>query len=171
MADTTQYQGRFIELVSRDGWEFIRRTNATAVVAIAALTDQNEVILIEQTRKPLGETGERVIEIPAGLVGDDEADDTILDAARRELIEETGYTARKLEIVSRGPSSAGQSNEIITLVVAKGLTRIGDGGGIEGEDIITYRVPFGDVKEWLLDREAKGLWVDPKVWAALFWLS
>jgi len=171
MTDTIKYEGRFIELVSRDGWEFIRRTNASAVVAIAALTDQNEVILIDQTRKPLGADGERVIEIPAGLVGDDVADDTVLDAARRELIEETGYTAQELKIVSRGPSSAGQSNEIITLVKAKRLTRVGEGGGIDGEDIVTHTVPLAEVKGWLQAREAEGLWVDPKVWAALYWLG
>lgn len=171
MADKISFRGRFLEFVNRDGWEFVRRTNATTVVAIAALTRQDEVVLIEQARKPLGQAGERVIEIPAGLVGDDVHDDTIHDAAIRELEEETGYTSGSVEVVTRGPSSAGQSNEIITFVVARNLTQIGEGGGVGGEEIRTHLVPRATVREWLLTQEREWFWVDPKVWAALYWLS
>ena len=82
---STIASGRFLRFVQRDGWEFVTRSNASGVVAIIALTDDDELILIEQHRPPLGRT---VIEIPAGLVGDDaektgEAD---LEAARREFL-------------------------------------------------------------------------------------
>lgn len=167
MSDELQHQGRFLSFYKRNSWEFVRRVNAHAVVAIAAMTDDNEVVLIEQERKVLGSNGERVIEIPAGLVGDDQQDDDVLTAARRELIEECGYQTEELQLHSCGPSSAGLTDEMITLVIARKLRRVGDGGGVDGEDIITHLVPADKVLGWLGDRAASGMFIDPKVFAGL----
>lgn len=169
--DTIRYNGRFLKMLNRNGWEFVARTNASAVVAIGALTANDEVVLVEQDRLPLGDHGQTVIELPAGLVGDDGHGHDILDAARRELEEETGYTASTLRAVTAGPSSAGLTNEIITMVIADDLTKIGDGGGIDGENIIVHAIPKGDVGPWLASEEAKGKLIDPKVWMGLFHLG
>ena len=84
--DTTHFTGRFLSLLERDGWEFASRSNASGVVVLIAVTDMDEIVLVEQFRTPVGS---RVIELPAGLVGDvDDTMETTLVAAARELEEE-----------------------------------------------------------------------------------
>ena len=168
MSDELIHEGKWLHFYKRGTWEFVKRNKAFAVVAIAALTDDNEVVLIEQERKVLG--GRRVVEMPAGLVGDQDAGDTIIDAARRELIEECGYDAKEIEVMGCGPSSAGLTDELITTVRARGLSKAGAGGGVDGEDIETILVPLNEVRRYLAKREAAGDLVDPKVYAGLFFL-
>ncbi|MDA3962260.1 MAG: NUDIX hydrolase [Planctomycetota bacterium] len=171
MADTLIHHGRFLDYYTRDGWEFVRRNNASDVVAVIACTADDDVVLVEQVRKPLGENGMRVIELPAGLVGDDGNQDVVV-AAQRELEEETGFRAAQLAVVSRGPSSAGLCDEIITMVCARGLERVGPGGGLPGENITVHLVPRDEVEAWLMECSEAGLLVDPKVWAGLYiWAS
>lgn len=162
------YSGRFIEVERREGWEFVRRRNATAVVGVIAVTPEGELLLVEQRRIPVDA---RVIELPAGLVGDGRADEELLTAAARELEEETGWTSTALTLLTRGPSSAGLTSEVTTLVRARKLTRIGAGGGVAGEDIVVHRVPLVGIADWLAGRSAAGLLIDHKVHAALWWLS
>ncbi len=171
MADELMHEGRFLSYYKRGKWEFVKRANAHAVVAIAALTDDDEVVLIEQVRAVLGDKGERVVEIPAGLVGDDQADDDVIAAAKRELIEECGYDADDVRVHSRGPSSAGLCDEIITMIEARGLRKVGDGGGIDGEDITTLLIPKAEVRTYLAQRSAAGDLIDPKVFAGLYILG
>lgn len=158
------HAGRFLHFLERDGWEFVRRGNASAVVAVVARTDEDAILVVEQHRRPLDA---RVLELPAGLVGDD-GDHDLLAAAQRELIEETGYRAGQLAVIGRGPSSAGLCDEIITLVGARGLERVGPGGGVDGEDITVHAVPHADAEGWLLACQEAGLLIDPKVWAGLY---
>jgi ADP-ribose pyrophosphatase len=162
------HTGRHLELVQRGKWEFVRRTQAKAVVGIAALTDAGELLLVEQFRVPVGHP---VIELPAGLVGDETPDEDLLDAARRELEEETGFTAAQLSILAKGPSSAGLCNEIVTLVKASGLRSVGAGGGVGDEKIVLFRVPLKDASAWLSARAAEDRLIDHKVHAALWWLT
>jgi ADP-ribose pyrophosphatase len=167
--DTTHYQGRYLSLLERNGWEFVSRSNASKVVALVAVTEDTEIILVEQYRKPVAAV---VIEIPAGLVGDhDDPDESVLVAAERELEEETGYTAAKFELLMDCPSSAGMSDEIISFVIARGLTRTGPGGGDDSEDIITHAVALDRVNDWLDQQRADGKMLDPKVYSALHWLQ
>src|SRR5688500_14489571 len=114
--------GKYIELVRQGGWEFARRKGISGIVGIIAVTDDRKLLLVEQFRPPVGA---QVIELPAGLAGDavgHEKED-LADAARRELLEETGYEARRMERVAAGAASAGMTDEIITLFRATGLTR------------------------------------------------
>jgi ADP-ribose pyrophosphatase len=166
--DITRYSGRYLNLLEREGWEFASRSNASGVVVIVAVTDAKEIVLVEQYRKPV-ET--RVIELPAGLVGDlDDPDESVVVAAQRELLEETGFLARHIEVLMECPSSAGMSDEIITFVRAAGLERIGPGGGDASEDIEVIPVPLEDVDRWLGRQRAAGKSMDPKIYAALYWL-
>lgn len=166
---TTHYQGRFLSLVETDHWEYVTRSNAHAVVVIVALTGDGEIVLVEQYRRPVDR---RVIELPAGLVGDQHGpDEQVLEAARRELIEETGYQAESVELLMESPSSAGMTDEIVSFIRAWGLNRIGSGGGDDSEDIVTHVVPLDQVDHWLKQKQADGLFLDPKIFTALYWLS
>ncbi len=162
------YTGRHLELVKEGKWEFVRRHKASAVVVIIAVTPADELLLVEQHRVPVGAS---VIELPAGLVGDEDADEDLLIAANRELDEETGWTARELQIVNRGPSSAGLTSEVVTMVHARDLTHTSAGGGVPGEGITVRAIPRAQVVPWLAERAAAGFLIDHKVFAGLWWLA
>ena len=94
-APETVWQGQWLRMMRCGRWEYVERTNAggMAVIVVAA-TPEGNVLFVEQTRMPLrGKT----VEMPAGLVGDIEAGESVLLAAERELLEETGWKAGKLE--------------------------------------------------------------------------
>jgi len=167
--DSSLYQGRYLSLIERDRWEFVSRSNARCVVALVAVTPADEIVLVEQHRKPVGSS---VIEIPAGLVGDvADRDESVLVAAARELEEETGFVAEHMELIMECPGSAGMSDEIISFVRAKNLTRVGPGGGDASENIIVHVVPLSGIDDWLSEQQAAGKLLDPKVYTALYWLQ
>lgn len=168
--DTTEliYEGPWLRMLRRGRWEYVERTTGRGLaVMVIALTPAGELLLVEQFRVPLQA---RAIELPAGLVGDDDDADTLLAAAQRELIEETGWRAGTLEVLLTGPTSAGMSNERIAYVRATGLQRVGDGGGVDGEDITVHAVPLDRVPAWLQARTAEGCEIDLKLWGGL-WLA
>ena len=143
------------------------RSNCDGVVAIMARTDAGEVVLVEQFRPPVAC---RVIEFPAGLVGDHGSED-VLVAAARELEEETGFHARRLRSLWTGANSAGLTDETTTMVVAEGLEQRHAGGGVGSEDIVVHLVPLDQLEEWLSECEGRGLIVDLKVRLALLALG
>jgi len=164
---TIHFSGRFLGLKERDRWEYAYRTNASGVVVLVPVTDAGELVLVEQYRIPVRS---RVMELPAGLVGDnDDSDEDFKTAAQRELIEETGYRATLLEELLTSPSTPGMADEIITIFYASGLVRVGPGGGDGSEDITVHHVPLESAPEWLEARLAEGIMVDPKIYAGLFW--
>lgn len=168
-SDIKRYSGRYLSLLERDGWEFASRSNASGVVVLIPVTAAGEIVFVEQYRKPVGSS---VIELPAGLVGDNaDPGETILEAARRELIEETGYQASSLKVLMECPSSAGMSDEIVSFVLARGLNRVGPGGGDDSEDIEVHVVPLSGADDWLQSRQQGGTPLDPKIYAALYWLD
>lgn len=167
MADRILAETRFLRMVERDGWFFVERPNSTGVVTVVPLTHERRLIFVEQFRPPLGR---RVIEFPAGLMGDElgqEQEDPIV-AARRELQEETGYEARDLELVSSSATSAGMANELVHFVLAWNLDRVGPGGGIDSEQIDVHEVPIDDAGPWLRSKEGEGLLIAAKVYAGLY---
>lgn len=165
----TLFRGRYLSLLRFDGWEFASRSNASGVVVLVAVTDRDELVLVEQFRIPVQS---HVIELPAGLVGDlGDANEPLLLAAQRELLEETGFEAAHLEILMSCPSSAGMSDEIITFVRASGLKRVAAGGGDASEDITVHLVPVNDVERWLREKREAGWPMDPKIFSALYWLG
>jgi len=164
----TLHQGRFLNYCRTGrGWEYVTRGNAKGCVAVLAVTDDHRVVLTEQYRPPVGR---RVIELPAGLAGDIplQEDEPLLSAAKRELKEETGYEAKHWTVLGEGPSSAGLTDEFITLFHASGLLRMTDGGGVGSEEIRVHFVHRSDVPRWCRDRRAEGLQVDFKIFAALY---
>jgi len=169
----TLYAGRYLGLFEVDGWEYVSRQNASAVAVLIAVNDAGELILVEQFRPPLQAA---TIELPAGLVGDvvsDEggAEESLLQAAQRELLEETGYHSEELELLLTCPSSAGMSDEMISFVLAKKLQRVGPGGGDASEEITVHEIALTEVARWLQDRINEGTPIDPKIYSALYWLE
>jgi len=160
-------EGRFARLVAQDGWEWVERVNASGAVVIVAVTRDDELLLIEQHRVPLGR---RAIELPAGLVGDTagSAHEDRMDAARRELLEETGFQADAFEYLTEGPCSPGLATEICTLFLARPAYPVGPGGGDASEEILVHRVPLAQAEVWLDTRRRLGLLIDPKVYVGLY---
>lgn len=156
------WQGRFITAVRDGKWEYVSRSRGIRAAVILAETDAAEVLLVEQYRVPLGRN---CLELPAGLIGDDDGggDDTVESAAARELEEETGYSAAKIERLGDYYSSPGMVSEGFTLVRATGLTRVGDGGGVEGENIIVHLVPRGEITAFVAAKRAEGVAMDVKL--------
>jgi ADP-ribose pyrophosphatase len=155
----TPWAGRFIQVRRLGTWEYVARTrNVTAAVILAI--DEGEVILVEQYRVPIGAMS---IELPAGLVGDEQAGEAIEAAAARELEEETGYRAGRLVTLGRFHASPGMSAEYFTLLRAEELTKVGEGGGVAGEDIVVHRVPLADVAAFVKAKRAEGAEVDVKL--------
>ncbi len=166
MTDKTLFEGRFLRLMSRGGYEFAERTNASGIVVIVAITDDHRLVLIEQPRPPVGG---RVIELPAGLAGDiaGAEDEPLERAARRELEEETGYGCTSLVRLVEACPSPGMVSEVYTVFLATGLERKNAGGGDHTEDITTFEVPLDEVERWLADAQQRGLRVSLTVWAGL----
>jgi len=165
----TLYETRWLSLHRNGHWDFVRRPNSEACVGILAITPDDEVVLVEQFRIPVQR---RVMEIPAGLVGDEEehVGEDMAETAKRELLEETGFRAAAIHPLIVSPTSAGMTSEFVHIFLATGLTREHAGGGVGSEDIIVHLVPRARVGAWLREREAEGFAIDFKIHAAL-WLA
>ena len=161
---------KYLRLIDRGGWSFVERPVATGVVCIVPVTPQREIVLVEQYRPPVAA---RVIELPAGLAGDiaGEEGESLERAARRELLEETGYGGGSMQEVATMLSSPGLTNETVTLFVAEGIEKQGDGGGDGGENITVHVVPLAEIDAWLASAAASGKMINAKVYSGLYLLS
>lgn len=170
MNDTTRhFHGRFLALAERDNWEFATRVNASGVAVLVPVTPEGCLVLVEQYRIPVEG---RVVELPAGLVGDGaDPKEGLLAAAQRELEEETGFRAGLLRPLLDCPSTAGLSDEIVTFILAEELEKVGPGGGDDSESIEIHLVDLESADSWLRERQSAGVYLDPKLFTALYWLE
>lgn len=158
----TMWAGRFITALRRGRWEYVSRSRSIRAVVILGEYD-GAFVLVEQFRVPLGR---RCLELPAGLIGDygGDGDDSVEAAAHRELIEETGYAAARIEPLGDYYSSPGMVSESFTLVAAHDLTRVGPGGGIPGEEeIVVHLVPKPEMAAFVAAARARDLAIDVKL--------
>jgi ADP-ribose pyrophosphatase len=160
----TLYAGRHVSLVARGAWEFASRQSRKPAVGVVAMTADNRVVLVEQYRPPVEHT---VIELPAGLAGDvpGAENESLVEAAQRELLEETGYVAGQWTELGRGYSSPGLTDESIALYLAEDLRKTGAGGGDASESIVIHEIALDDVVSWLAKQ---GAMIDLKLMAGLF---
>lgn len=161
-------EGKRVVIIEDEGWEYVERKKGKEAVAVIAQDDRGRLILTEQFRRPVSA---RVIDLPAGLVGDEEGSSDPATTARKELEEETGYTCDRVELLAKGPTSPGITSEKVSFYRAHGVRRKGEGGGIGGEDIEVHAVPVASLPEWLRGREAEGRLLDLKLWAGLYFIS
>lgn len=158
-----RWEGRFITVKQQGTWEYVSRSrgiHAAVILAIDDAPDGRHIILVEQYRVPMGMN---CLEMPAGLVGDDTAGEAAELAAARELDEETGYAAAHWRNVGEFYSSPGMVTESFTLLVATGLTKIGEGGGVDSEDITVHRVPLAGIEDFIAAKRAEGCGIDVRV--------
>jgi 8-oxo-dGTP pyrophosphatase MutT (NUDIX family) len=163
----TLHAGKHLHLLSRGTWEYAQRPTASGVVTIVPRTDNDELVFTEQVRAPVGG---RVIEFPAGLAGDfagAEGED-LVEAAQRELLEETGYEAANWTRLAACPTSAGLTSETVTFFLATGLRRVADGGGDGSEQITLHTVPVSQVDAWLTKMAESGYIIAAQVYAGLY---
>lgn len=163
----TVWAGKYLQVKRHGTWEYVDRTRGVSAAVILAVDKgplgearDRHVILVEQYRVPLGRMS---LELPAGLVGDEEEGEDVAVAATRELEEETGYRAARMVDLGRFHASPGMSSEGFTLLRAEGLTKVGEGGGTEGEDIQVHRVPLGEIADFVGSKRAEGAAMDVKL--------
>ena len=162
----TIFTGDHLLVLERDHWQYVERKKGKTAAAVLAETDDGEIILTEQYRRPLDA---RVIDVPAGLIGDEEPDTSGAETAKKELEEETGYACDSVELLARGPSSPGITSEIVSLYRAKGVRKVGKGGGVGGEDIAVHVIPRARLRSFLREKQDEGVLIDLKV--ALYFLA
>lgn len=161
-------EGKRVVILENDGWEYVERKKGKEAVAVIAQDDRGRIILTEQFRKPVGK---QVIDYPAGLVGDEEGSSDPAKTARKELEEETGFTCDEVELLAKGPTSAGITSELVSFYRAKGVRKEGEGGGVGGESITVHTVAIEDLQSWLKAREREGKLIDLKIWGGLYFLG
>ncbi len=156
------WAGKFITAKVKGKWEYVARSRGIRAAVILAIDEHDHVLLVEQYRVPLGKA---CLELPAGLIGDDDSapDEDATAAANRELEEETGYRAARMEVLGEFYSSPGMVSESFTLLRARGLERVGPGGGTDGEDITVHRVPVSELASFIESARARGLGIDVRL--------
>jgi ADP-ribose pyrophosphatase len=160
--EEVMWEGRFITTKRRGRWEYVGRARGIHAAVILAVDAEGHVILVDQYRVPLGK---RCIELPAGLVGDHDhnrGEDPGI-AAARELEEETGYRAGRMEKVGEFYSSPGMVSESFTLFRAHDLEKVGEGGGVDHENIVVHRVPLEAIERAIVEWRAQGYAIDVKM--------
>lgn len=166
---TVLSDGKHLRFLRRGTWEYVSRRGVVGVVTIIAVNREGKLILVEQHRPPVEAN---VIELPAGLAGDGpHHHETLESAARRELLEETGYEAGTMAYVGGGTVSPGLTDELITLFVASDLNKTGPGAGDGGEQITLHEVPLKDLDSWLEQQAQLGKMVDLKVYTVTHFLK
>lgn len=141
----------------------MERVNCTGIVSIVPVTADADILLVRQFRPVLGSC---VVEFPAGL---NNRNESLQDAARRELIEETGYNAEEFIFLAEGPISSGLSTEVLTVFLARNITPATEllkqqYPPDESENIEIIKMPLSAMYERLHYFQAKGDFVDLKIY-------
>ncbi len=164
----TRWLGKYLAIHTQGRWEYVSRVRGIGAAAILAIDEDESgaphVILVEQYRVPLGAN---CLELPAGLVGDEEEGEAVATAAGRELEEETGYRAGRLENLGRFSSSPGMTSETFTLLRATALEKVSDGGGTAHEEIVVHRVALSEIAAFVEAKRREGCEIDVRVLALL----
>ena len=153
------WEGKYVRTLKQGKWEYASRVGDVRAVVILA-EFEGKMILIDQPRIAVGG---RCLELPAGLVGDEDPGASIEDTAVKELEEETGFTAERIERLGDFHASPGMLSEGFTLVRAHRVTRSGEGGGTEHEDIEVHLVARSEIPNVVEQKRAEGFAIDVKL--------
>ena len=162
------HEGKFLRLIRRGRWETTERVAGIDVATICPLTTDHQVVFVEQYRAP---HQARCIEWPAGLVGDHGQPEDTVEAARRELLEETGFQDDVMIRIGPLAISCGLTNEAPHFFLALGCTQVEEGGGVDSEDITVHIVLFEEALPWLFAQRAAGKVVSANTIAGLYLLQ
>ncbi len=170
MTSNTLYSGEWLELKKLGRYEFVTRRKCSGVAIITAITEARQIVLVEQFRAAVERP---VLELPAGLVGDIKGneEEPHIEAAKRELLEETGYLAGRIQHIFTGPISAGMTNELPSFFLADQLIKKHAGGGDDTENITVHVVELSDIEAYLKEKSEKGLLIDPKIYIGLYQIA
>ena len=168
-------RGKFIEMwrtpfTDRDSgkkgyWEFVRRKTLGRIVAVVGLTPDRQIILTKNFRVPLGGY---ILEYCAGLA--DRRNETEVELARRELLEETGYVCDQFTLLMSGPFNAGLNADELVVYFGTNARRESEPQLEPAEDIEVVLIPAKDLAKFLAN-PPPGLSIDLKLWALLPFLS
>lgn len=163
---TTLWEGRYLKikqlkLLNHSGhtydWEVVQRVGTRGIVAVVPFTVDGHVIVIKQYRPPVDSF---VIEFPAGL---NDRNESLKEVALRELQEETGYIAERVEFLAEGPLSSGASAEILTVFTAFNVRPNGSQHLDDVEDIEVIKLPVDGFIESLLQLQSSDTYLDLKI--------
>jgi ADP-ribose pyrophosphatase len=166
VSSTVAYSGNFLTLRkdvaklpngSLHSREYVSHPGAAA---IAAISNDELVVIVRQFRYPMGEV---YVEIPAGKI---DAGETALQTAKRELTEETGYSAKRWAYLTSIHPAIGFASECIRIYLARELTA-GTAKPDDGELLQVEAVKFG----WLMDQVRLHRLPDVKTQIAVLWLD
>jgi ADP-ribose pyrophosphatase len=160
--DEVLFRGSHLTLRRRGSWEYVERRGQAPGVLIVATTADDVLLLIEEFRPPVDA---RVVSLPAGLVGDEGEEETPEAAARRELLEETGYECTELEYLGGGPSTPGLASEMVGFYRARDVRKVAEPRA--EEEIVVHQVPLDDAVAWTRRRASEGVLIHPMLWAGL----
>lgn len=159
------FEGTIFDVIVKKGRTFTKRKACTGIVKVVPYKD-GKIILIGQSRIPVGG---KTIEFPAGMAGDNSSnrDETLMEAAKRELLEEAGYVSEDVVKLHQGPISAETSADIITTFAAFNIEKKQEGQ----DNIEVFEVELEKAHEFLYDMGLKGYLVDDKVYSAIYLLE
>lgn len=172
--DEVLHEGEWIRLLRRHirtpdgaahGWELVERRTHGPIVAVVAVTEDDEVILLRHYRFP---PRAWVLEVPAGLM--DKDGESPLETAKRELLEETGYVSDAWDTLFSGPFNSGMTADEIVYFIARGARRVQEPAHEELEAIEVLRVPRRELAG-VLTRPPAETRVDVKLHALLWHLD
>ena len=157
-------------MMQRGSWEYVERTNAGGMsVIIVAATPERKLLFVEQDAR--ADPVARPSRCRPAWSATSTPSESLLLAAERELLEETGWRAGRIEHLMTGPSSAGMSTERMAFVRASGLERVHAGGGDDSEDILVHEIDDRRGAALAGAKLAEGYEIDAKVWAGLWLLD
>ncbi len=142
------YEREFFGVDGKPGtWEVFARKTHGPVAIVIPVTEKGDVIFLKHFRVP---RAGYVLETPAGLM--DRRGEKSIALARRELLEETGYVARRIKFVGSGANNGGLQNEDYHFFIATGCVKKSEPAYEAAEDIEVLLVPLARVEKFLSAR-------------------
>ena len=164
-------------------WTYAHRPNtksaqSDAVIIVPILHENNEkfIIFLETKRPPIyaENKAETCIELPAGLIGDVRDNESIIEAAKTELLEETGYIADRIQlIIENSSSSGGCLSETIAYTIAdiRDTKQKEIPSSDNGVIIAHHKINIKDVDKWILTQAKEKKSISSQTLGALYCLS